>query len=172
MAKSGTEIADHPRSRGEHVHGLTLHEITIGSSPLTRGTRNGAKFFRLRGRIIPAHAGNTQFFNLCSLFLRDHPRSRGEHRRAHLQRAERKGSSPLTRGTPASCFHMFSYPGIIPAHAGNTLSFLRLSTFNLLGSSPLTRGTLIDDSFRSLAHGIIPAHAGNTRLVSSRSARH
>ena len=49
----------HPRSRGEN---RTLHvwcATRRGSSPLTRGKQVGAGFRRLRGRLIPAHAGKT-----------------------------------------------------------------------------------------------------------------
>ncbi len=52
--------AVHPRARGEHIartHGL---EDTRGSSPRARGTRDDRSNGGLRGRFIPARAGNTR----------------------------------------------------------------------------------------------------------------
>ena len=89
------------------------------------------------------------------------------------------------RGT--RCGHQASEPeiGIIPAHAGNTLSamaqswkrrdhpracgehaFRAVRVDRATGSSPRMRGTLWRGSRESRRPGIIPAHAGNTGLTS------
>ena len=54
---------DHPRACGEHVAIYQLLKCFTGSSPRMRGTLDRDALDRdLRG-IIPAHAGNTQFFH-------------------------------------------------------------------------------------------------------------
>ncbi len=91
------------------------------------------------------------------------------------------GSSPLTRGAPdlRSCCHRSA--GLIPAHAGSTVSW---SLFMIspsahprsrgehkvpaalhrvaAGSSPLTRGARAAPGPRNEVLGLIPAHAGST----------
>ena len=70
---------DHPRSRGEYVHGAFRINRTSGSSPLSRGIRVSKNTWVFNVRIIPALAGNTS--NVCAIprFVADHPRSRGEY---------------------------------------------------------------------------------------------
>ena len=50
---------DHPRSRGENRATRVKKELTVGSSPLTRGKPVGAAFAGSARGIIPAHAGKT-----------------------------------------------------------------------------------------------------------------
>ena len=54
-----SRIWAHPRSRGENFALDSRRRTQLGSSPLTRGKQVGAGFRRLRGRLIPAHAGKT-----------------------------------------------------------------------------------------------------------------
>ena len=49
----------HPRLRGEHGRRNLMHSSRLGSSPLTRGTPPGVGPVPVRGRFIPAYAGNT-----------------------------------------------------------------------------------------------------------------
>ena len=114
--------AAHPRSRGEHPDGRAEGSGSVGSSPLTRGAPGRATTtIRLR-RLIPAHAGST-----CSMIgarsaPRAHPRSRGEHKTMATARNAHLGSSPLTRGArPSKCPYR-TPTGLIPAHAGSTIS--------------------------------------------------
>ena len=88
----------HPRSRGENPALQKCFHKTRGSSPLTRGKRQG--YGRERGsyRLIPAHAGKTCRRLSWPPPQRAHPRSRGENRRSACLGAGRNGSSPLTRG--------------------------------------------------------------------------
>ena len=51
--------SDHPRSRGEYRTWSTRSASSSGSSPLSRGILGGQCLGFLRGRIIPALAGNT-----------------------------------------------------------------------------------------------------------------
>ena len=49
----------HPRSRGEHVSGLGVTIISLGSSPLARGTPKLRESISAAPGLIPARAGNT-----------------------------------------------------------------------------------------------------------------
>ena len=91
------------------------------------------------------------------------------------------GSSPLTRGKRHTERHHTFRVGLIPAHAGKTLWWLRnsrmvwahprsrgensasaLAFSRPHGSSPLTRGKLPRELVDVLSEGLIPAHAGKT----------
>ena len=73
----------HPRSRGEHSTCFWSNVRCAGSSPLARGTYLSSHAHNLRLRLIPARAGNIQRGNTRVLPLAAHPRSRGEHAKAH-----------------------------------------------------------------------------------------
>ncbi len=152
-----------------------------GSSPLTRGGQSAATPSRCAHGLIPAYAGRTRFRLRHVPLVRAHPRLRGaDSQRRHLHAAH-TGSSPLTRGGPASACDMFRSFGLIPAYAGRTVSgdtftlrtraHPRLRGADLMpwrgyaprsGSSPLTRGGL--SSFYSIGvrSRLIPAYAGRT----------
>ena len=91
------------------------------------------------------------------------------------------GSSPLTRGKPASGPAFGQYPGLIPAHAGKTRRGGGCQVFSgahprsrgenvsrerpsgrSRGSSPLTRGKQESRTRGEVLRGLIPAHAGKT----------
>ena len=91
------------------------------------------------------------------------------------------GSSPLARGTRRRRHHRLHRPGLIPAHAGNTLpdsiarwwsrahprshrEHTKTDTTHPLrpGSSPLARGTLGALVVVGAGLRLIPARAGNT----------
>ena len=82
---------------------------------------------------------------------------------------------------------MLTKVGLIPAHAGKTLSRLVMllrarahprsrgenfeatdKTVDDEGSSPLTRGKLLESRAFDVLSGLIPAHAGKTKSRSSR----
>ncbi len=69
----------HPRTRGEHLPLLITAATASGSSPHTRGTPRPAGAGHHRGRLIPAHAGNTGPSALGLQPHAAHPRTRGEH---------------------------------------------------------------------------------------------
>ena len=153
--------AVYPRSRGEHHFQPHHSNSTRGLSPLTRGTLMIPQIFGMRGRFIPAHAGNT---NMISGFLCGspvYPRSRGEHAGFSVDGTTFKGLSPLTRGTLIKTLRLFGHRRFIPAHAGNTSASPARNTRRAVyprsrgehgmhagergrepGLSPLTRGTL------------------------------
>ena len=111
---------DHPRSRGEYWGVVMPIRSATGSSPLSRGIRDGTVVERFTTRIIPALAGNTRRSTGLSSELKDHPRSRGEYFGPRSEMAATIGSSPLSRGilgtAPLTLWRM----RIIPALAGNT----------------------------------------------------
>ena len=174
-------VAAHPRSRGENS-GLRLWlSARSGSSPLTRGKRGGGRLARWGGRLIPAHAGKTILAAVNGSSLTAHPRSRGENHPERSQGAQRRGSSPLTRGKPSHPARRGPLPGLIPAHAGKTSSRSSIQWIEAAhprsrgenrmrhgpgpwrpGSSPLTRGKQHRGHRRSGLHRLIPAHAGKT----------
>ena len=131
--------------------------------------------------LIPAHAGKTAFPIREPAAERAHPRSRGENERRHRSVTSRSGSSPLTRGKRAQPGPHAYGGGLIPAHAGKTVSRIDnnvamwahprsrgenstpfAASCAVMGSSPLTRGKLRIVSTWPEKAGLIPAHAGKT----------
>ena len=70
---------DHPRVCGEHVLGLGVGVMPLGSSPRMRGARGLWAGPRRSGRIIPAYAGSTLSAVGRLSPTRDHPRVCEEH---------------------------------------------------------------------------------------------
>ena len=179
--KGNPRIRDHPRMRGEHQFVQEHAIVGEGSSPHARGTRRSGHTCRRVQGIIPACAGNTKH-GLCDYrHFWDHPRMRGEHRRAVVSASRSSGSSPHARGTPALDVPVVGTWGIIPACAGNTCfppprkwgrrdhprmrgehALLDCKPVRREGSSPHARGTLGLQVFDAVPDGIIPACAGNT----------
>ena len=179
---------DHPRACGEHGDLRYLLVGMLGSSPRMRGTRGYNRQGDRRGGIIPAHAGNTAGFMSKGTYLRDHPRACGEHLMLGITLAVVRGSSPRMRGTLLQLPDIPSNGGIIPAHAGNTLTAMQKSLtvedhpracgehaldagkgLKWPGSSPRMRGTPTALHVEVACHGIIPAHAGNTLTAMQKS---
>ena len=171
----------HPRSRGENAgDGCPVcHEG--GSSPLTRGKRLRVGGLRVGCGLIPAHAGKTQPHERGRAESWAHPRSRGENLSDLFIDAAAQGSSPLTRGKPNASTANPPPTGLIPAHAGKTITkrnrprpwpahprsrgenyATRRNPDNPTGSSPLTRGKPRNGSLSTSTPRLIPAHAGKT----------
>ena len=110
----------HPRSRGENKLWWPSPTALAGSSPLTRGKRDGEHFGLPFGRLIPAHAGKTRVGRGCRVGVGAHPRSRGENPMIHIMSTGEYGSSPLTRGKRVRRGRSACCRGLIPAHAGKT----------------------------------------------------
>ena len=113
---------DHPRACGEHSRRLTLDPLPHGSSPRMRGTLTAISLAESTVGIIPAHAGNTGAVRARGGPCRDHPRACGEHAGISLHDQGATGSSPRMRGTRVVACGAPCLQGIIPAHAGNTLT--------------------------------------------------
>ena len=111
---------NHPRIRGEHRCRRGRDRGAAGSSPHTRGAHVIGAGGAPASGIIPAYAGSTA---LCCRILTasaDHPRIRGEHFTIEWEVRTGRGSSPHTRGAPASARRASPGRGIIPAYAGST----------------------------------------------------
>ena len=172
----------HPRSRGENSISRRSRARMRGSSPLTRGKHVQFCASIVSLRLIPAHAGKTCQSRLRRVGSTAHPCSRGENACGEAVTAVSVGSSPLTRGKPASPRSSRKKNGLIPTHAGKTPrrgqghlqgaahprsreENMRTSIFmcSAGGSSPLTRGKHVDIETYSTTDRLIPAHAGKTR---------
>ena len=96
-----------------------------------------------RGTVYKARAG-IAFFKM-SIYTRSgrlgHPRLGGEHDSAGSAPVGSNGSSPRGRGTRARSPSLRVNDRVIPAWAGNTVNFTRLSSSDSNGSSPRGRGT-------------------------------
>ena len=112
----------HPRSRGENGTPEPATATDAGSSPLTRGKRRVPDWFPGQVRLIPAHAGKTRPLMTAIEARAAHPRSRGENTSTSNAWTSVNGSSPLTRGKPDNHGHQGRERGLIPAHAGKTVS--------------------------------------------------
>ena len=152
-------------------------------------------------RFIPAHAGNIPWNWMVSDNGKLHPRACGEHSGKAPVPPIDCGSSPRMRGTSRRCGRgdsaeivhpracgehppglggLCSHSWFIPAHAGNILKSVMLSTPDTVhpracgehrrlmqrdwagtGSSPRMRGTYRHIHFSSSKRRFIPAHAGN-----------
>ena len=119
-ARSWRPSSAHPRSRGENPTCRCWPPRLGGSSPLTRGKPLRSARTSHKPGLIPAHAGKTPYQLGNMLVLTAHPRSRGENRIVEVAGLGDQGSSPLTRGKPASRQTTSEVTGLIPAHAGKT----------------------------------------------------
>ena len=155
-----------------------------GSSPLTRGKHAHLGCSSDQKRLIPAHAGKTSKTQPTSSPPQAHPHSRGENVLEPIRKTIQQGSSPLTRGKQRGSVYDRVQHGLIPTHAGKTLSrdslmvlarahphsrgentFAAAARTAVLGSSPLTRGKPGARAVIGLGQGLIPTHAGKTLLL-------
>ena len=161
--------------------------MVTGSSPLTRGKPGAALVSACAGGLIPAHAGKTRTSRLSRLYVRAHPRSRGENGQPVADLIINVGSSPLTRGKLVRVLLCTSGQRLIPAHAGKTATpcvaalataahprsrgengFSSWIFTQVSGSSPRTRGKRRRRRPGDPPHGLIPAHAGKTTHADAR----
>ncbi len=89
----------YPRWRGELFCALAFCWLSRGLSPLARGTQSDAIDALIDARFIPAGAGNTEGAEEYRIQNAVYPRWRGEHWCDSNCRTERRGLSPLARGT-------------------------------------------------------------------------
>ncbi len=173
---------DHPRACGANQNQRVRSLVCSGSSPRMRGKRARRRVRRGRGRIIPAHAGQTRRYCVWSCADPDHPRACGANAGEHVGGAHAGGSSPRMRGKPLKSNVACVSTRIIPAHAGQTsresstsspasdhpracgANCVRRGPACLCtGSSPRMRGKRSQSSLVTSSSRIIPAHAGQTR---------
>jgi len=113
-------LRDHPRIRGEHPMYPARPLSFRGSPPHTRGAPPRLADRVFCAGITPAYAGSTTAS--CSGWTpkRDHPRIRGEHRKAEVDAVQNSGSPPHTRGALKVIVPRLDSIGITPAYAGST----------------------------------------------------
>ena len=70
---------DHPRLRGEYYATDFGYLPYTGSPPLARGIQATIMYHWQFAGITPACAGNTTIVIFCKVYIRDHPRLRGEY---------------------------------------------------------------------------------------------
>ena len=115
---------DHPRACGANVHTAYQLRFPAGSSPRMRGKRLHDRCHRQRGRIIPAHAGQTTAVTPVINNIADHPRACGANEEQMVACSYPFGSSPRMRGKHNLGGMPMLDGRIIPAHAGQTSTSL------------------------------------------------
>ena len=90
--------SDHPRACGANFATLVGSQLQNGSSPRMRGKRRFSRSTRRDGRIIPAHAGQTEKSHQKQWFAPDHPRACGANLPPMPAIPIAAGSSPRMRG--------------------------------------------------------------------------
>ena len=175
---------DHPRACGAHPCPVRSRFFYPGSSPRMRGSQLLHSLLYSSSGIIPAHAGLTFHDLHVSCSSRDHPRACGAHADQAWRPRQDEGSSPRMRGSHALHPRYSIGGGIIPAHAGLTLTKVarildlrdhpracgahaesRAVKPVKSGSSPRMRGSRPEPDPARRERGIIPAHAGLTRVA-------
>ncbi len=125
---SDAPLSVHPRSHGEHLSEYRANRVTIGSSPLARGTLHRAATKSARGRFIPARTGNTFAHVLQSRCpTGSSPLARGTRSELAASEYIDYGSSPLARGTRRRLGTRYCGARFIPARTGNTSPTARLA---------------------------------------------
>ena len=180
----------HPRACGENFRLLWWVEQPLGSSPRMRGKRSSLHSNLVEDGLIPAHAGKTTKAQEIATQWPAHPRACGENEAPIDKRGRAVGSSPRMRGKRALTLETVYRCGLIPAHAGKTITKLKMlferwahpracgenlsvngNGVRCKGSSPRMRGKLSAARPATSNIGLIPAHAGKTRsLCCDRSA--
>ncbi len=111
---------DHPRACGANAAPLSPEGRWGGSSPRMRGKHPSEQGHKRMGRIIPAHAGQTQPVGRRARILADHPRACGANGAIVGKATMPIGSSPRMRGKLLQQPREQHRRRIIPAHAGQT----------------------------------------------------
>ena len=113
---------EHPRIRGENQLVQLFTGGIQGTSPHTRGKRNGHSAVTPVVRNIPAYAGKTRTQSTRTPSTREHPRIRGENPLLEGPIRHQPGTSPHTRGKPRQQQLGSVSARNIPAYAGKTYS--------------------------------------------------
>ena len=171
----------YPRSRGENLQFLHHACAMSGSSPLTLGKLEGVHADLPDVRLIPTHAGKTCVRHAGCRYSRAHPHSHGDNSSNSQAFSAFSGSSPLTQGKRHGRHGILWVLGLIPAHAGKTMTAPTVAIHRrahphsrgenvshasdallIWDSSPLARGKRIHCSSQRHQPGLIPTHAGKT----------
>ena len=177
--------------RGENMWHVHLQNLALGSPPLARGKQTTIIMPFHSPGITPACAGKTPRTVAQVIYLKDHPRLRGENPPAGRAIFAEKGSPPLARGKLEKFCTKFNTTRITPACAGKTqyhqvqirqledhprlrgenfITFL-IRTL-LIGSPPLARGKLKCNATANGTARITPACAGKTDFVGKKGVNY
>ena len=146
----------YPRECGEHFMARASSVISVGLSPLARGTPHTIITTSIRIRFIPAGAGNTTYAELAEEEEPVYPRWRGEHNFTNLRKVAGAGNTWQRVTSP-------TFTTVYPRWRGEH-NFCSMSLTPIAGLSPLARGTHHCSLGPLLRDRFIPAGAGNTRL--------
>ena len=114
----------HPRACGENLESRSIAPLAIGSSPRVRGKLAAVLDDPARTGLIPARAGKTSWRIVPLMEHEAHPRACGENLVSGVVLHLMSGSSPRVRGKLGGDAHRVERPGLIPARAGKTASFV------------------------------------------------
>ena len=155
---------DHPRVCGEKDERRPRTRQAVGSPPRVRGEVNTTMAFLLEFGITPACAGRSSPERTARRPRKDHPRVRGEKRRAHLGHRGRLGSPPRARGEVVLVLVKPPLNRITPACAGR--SALALDNHKGDADHPRVRGEKRQAlPSRHRQAGSPPRARGEVRLV-------
>ena len=113
-------------------------------------------------RNIPAYAGKTKGKTPGQFINAEHPRVCGENNTHNAILFTKIGTSPRMRGKPLPKLYNILRGRNIPAYAGKTCCWLRI-TSRLRGTSPRMRGKHLEPLGIVDTKRNIPAYAGKTR---------
>ena len=187
IRRQGKILQDHPRSRGNYGSLFFSGFRRAGSPPLARELLYDMFDAAKHVRITPARAGITCIYPALPLWLRDHPRSRGNYPTDAKTPLDEAGSPPLARELLHAMNKRTHLLGITPARAGITFSDTvfeqtrqdhprsrgnynsgLLPHVQAGGSPPLARELLHIVRLLAKCVGITPARAGITQLTRRR----
>ncbi len=161
---TATGLKDHPRVCGEKDERRPRTRQAVGSPPRVRGEVNTTMAFLLEFGITPACAGRSSPERTARRPRKDHPRVRGEKRRAHLGHRGRLGSPPRARGEVVLVLVKPPLNRITPACAGR--SALALDNHKGDADHPRVRGEKRQAlPSRHRQAGSPPRARGEVRLV-------
>ena len=150
----------HPRVGGEHRTNMSQPSSNHGSSPRGRGTYGRTKVHLVRGRVIPAWAGNMRQVDQDVPFRPGHPRVGGEHIPTIRTSGFPSGSSPAWAGN-IRVLNAPRHPEPGHPRVGGEHKVDPMAAVLSDGSSPRGRGTYIWALEAYHASRVIPAWAGN-----------
>ena len=181
LSAGKASVRAHPRACGENAPIAQSLGPGTGSSPRMRGKPTPRRSNGSEGRLIPAHAGKTRPPGTLRHRPPAHPRACGENCVFTAEKFANIGSSPRMRGKPEAGSAPWRTTGLIPAHAGKTVSRAApppsppahpracgentqkaYEIFVDEGSSPRMRGKPGFFTADMIAARLIPAHAGKT----------
>ena len=147
--------SDHPRACGANLQPGREGEADAGSSPRMRGKHRRNHGRNRLGRIIPAHAGQTDTGQPRSPSIADHPRACGANTWRKSFMSAPAGSSPRMRGKQSDFMRklLSAGPSII-GFAQWLQSSYYCSCLQSSAKTPISRGTTPTSLFLGFQNSI------------------